>query len=295
MHRSCFAAVGCALLIAQTSFATSVTVNENRVDIVGPPGNSVTFDTANAATTGTSSLLPSTNFNTGSGGTAFRNSHNLPLGFDLTPTMFVNCDTSYPAGTGFNRGAASVSYYSFSGNTGVRDLTTAGWGSKGSPNGVGSDLLVMEWSNNEGYLVRVSTDGGANYSGWRYTPAAWSAHDDANGIFTWQTLVDYSDFGVAANQFVTNVQFESVLAGDKGTLSGSSYLLDPNGTLLVNPQTGNPFAASGVPDYSAGTDLTADIWYVASLNNLAPVPEPSTWVLGTIALAGTCIIRRRLH
>lgn len=292
-----------AWLGSDRAHSAVVTVNENRIDLGGPPGNNVTFDTKNAVTTGTTNLLPNLGFATGSGNTNFRNRHNSPGGANLTPTMIVNNDSSYALGTGFNRGGTSVQYYSLRGNTGNRDSITVGWGTtgsnlNGSPNGAGADLLVMEWSNNEGYLVRVSTNGGTNYSDWRYTPAAWSAHNSSDGHLTWQTFVDYSDFGVAPGQSVTNVQFSSILAGDKGLLSGSSYLLDNvNGTPLINPQTGLAFANSGISGYSNGTDLTADIWYAVSLNDIAAVaevPEPASLVAWTlIAMVAVSVSWRR--
>ncbi len=271
--------------VATQAQAAVVTVYE----FTGFSGNSVTFDTNNAVRGGTTS---GTGYITGSGMTNFRANHLNPVNFDIRPTMVVNNGNT----PDFTKGATSAAYHQFQGHLGIRGSLQLGWGMTGPnpnavPNSPGNDLVVMEWSNCEGYLTRVRTFGGG-WSGWRYTPAQWRAV--SSQLFTWQTLLDFSDFGVAPGQFVTDVEFQSLLQGDAGTPSGPGFDFNPAtptvGTTFINPQTGNPFAASGVSGFFNETDLTADIWYVASLHDILEVPEPATLIA---LVAGLALIGRK--
>lgn len=285
-----------------SAFGTVVTIHENPAHTL----NSLTFDTVRvtnrAVTSGTAS------YTTGSGMTDLHNQNLTPVvpPQHVRPSMLVNTDTTYAAGTGFNRSATSAGYYSLQGNVGIRGSLSVGWAAPDnsvqvSQNTAGADLAIMEWSNNEGYLVRVQDASSGGWSGWRYTPASWSANDGAATLThrTWITLLDYSSFGIASGGNVSRVEMMSVLAGDAGTggaaggLDPSGYAFDPSnpgtGTLLANPQTGNPFSLGPIAPYYTNSDLTADIWYVVSLSNL--IPSPGAGAL--LGLGGLLAARRR--
>ncbi|MGH7130662.1 MAG: hypothetical protein ACREJO_01795 [Phycisphaerales bacterium] len=268
-------------------------------------GNSLTWDTANVTNRATTSGTAA--YTVGGGLTDLHNENLTPAipPQHVRPSMLVNTDTTYAAGTGFNRGATSAGYYSFQGNLGIRGSLSVGWAAPdnttlGSSNGAGADLAIMEWSNNEGFLVRVQDTLSGQWSGWRYTPASWAAADTAGTTYrTWVTLLDYSSFGISSGGSVQRVEMMSILAGDAGTggngtgLDANGYAFDPfnptTGTIFNNPQHGGAFTNGPIMPYYTTSDVTADIWYVVSLNSLVPAPS----ALAVVGLSGLTLVRRR--
>ncbi len=263
----------------------------------------VNFDTADAVRLGVTSNVSSPSaWMTGSGWTAFRAQQ---LGGPHTAAAQAMGNTRLQMidvgvfGPGLTYDS-SVRYPSFRGIYDERGGLSLAWGADlGSPNHTGPDLLILEWGGNEGYWINLRTASG--WSGPRYVPAALSLRSGSSPnstLYSWGTLVDYDWFGVRPGGLVREILLTSVLAGDRGTSSdgGFSFAPDPAGALLINPQTNQPFSKGAGPPYYTGSDLTADIWYVVSLSEVASVreaPEPATAWPAAGGLAALAWLRRR--
>jgi hypothetical protein len=335
MTRKISTVIGIALTVLACGIAETqgsiVTLNNGfRFSVAGQPAQAISFDTANAVTRGSTS---GTVFRRGSDYGRFETNDISPL-TDLRPTSVTNV-----LSPGSWTSPQDIRYYSFQGQTGNRGRISLDWGPGRAAQQLGgipvaqrqADLVVLEWASNEGYVTRVSMDGGSVWSDWIYTPgrvvypydlAAPVA--DGNRLLGWATLIDFRDFTIPGvgrvpnGGLVTNVEFQSLLQGDVGDPVGSAFgALTLGGfnvqTTFRNPQTGQPFRNSGVTTYSGGTDLTADIFYVASLHSLVSisggqglfgfggglashnVPEPASMAIWSIAglVAGVSAIRRR--
>ena len=176
-----------------------------------------------------------------------------------------------------NSTGTTARFITLDGRTGNRQTLAMSWGTDGSGNALGAlngsgfDLFSIEWGNNEGYRARFQTSNGA-WTNWGYTAAqiAYKRNDPNSPYFSWLTRFDFSDYGVAGGALVTGIEFQNVLPADG----------------YINPQTGNAFQSGGITPFFTASDITPDLFYVGSINGLTTVPEPSSFVLAFVGMAG---------
>jgi hypothetical protein len=176
-------------------------------------------------------------------------------------------------------------------------------------NVTGDDIIVAESGSvgaPEGYMVRVSTNGGSTYSSWVYHHAkvAYNMSGTAAEFLTGFDFV--GDFGLGATDKVNLVQIQNANASDKVTGSDGQGTVVFSGdanyssAYTLTAGTLNTITTDGVTTVSniayATGRFDADPTYIFyQSGTVTTTPEPSSIVLlvigGISALAWT--IRRR--
>jgi hypothetical protein len=266
------------LCIAPSLASAQAVTLSNGTDKNGVPVANFVFNTANAVKTVTLS-----------GGAAAMNGGGTMAEFHTNDVSGVGLPASGLRATSLrcvlnpldtdacNSTGTTARFITLDGTTGNRQTLAMSWGTDGSGNALGAlngsgfDLFSIEWSNNEGYRARFQTSNGA-WTNWGYTAAqiGYKRNDPNVPYYGWLTQFDFSDYGVAGGALVTGIEFQNVLPADG----------------YINPQTGNEFQSGGISPFFTASDITPDLFYVGSVNGLTTVPEPSSFVLAFVGMAG---------
>ncbi|HEY1169796.1 MAG TPA: PEP-CTERM sorting domain-containing protein [Verrucomicrobiae bacterium] len=160
-------------------------------------------------------------------------------------------------------------------------------------NGSGDDFVIFESASTqagvEGMMVRVHIGGTENWSDWHYFATSEFGGTTGNeGLHIYK--YDLSNFGLTESQGVDYIQFANLMPNDKAVDSSGQGRLafDGSGFAL------NAGVLDGDGVYTGTTVYDPDPVYVASLQNLAVVPEPTSIALliGGLGLFG-CARRKR--